>query len=569
MRITIKKKISIAFILLVAIIMGIGLYSSKTLKMVNDQSTIIAGTEIPKIEYSENTNTMTSDFRILEYEHIISANKDEMNKKESEMEEKKSEIQEYLNEYEKLINTEEERTLFNTVKIEWEKYLKLNKNMIALSRQLKTKEAMEIMNNQSKQAFNVASDAALKLVDFNQKQADKSSQDGDKTYGYAKTILLVSIIISCILAVVAGMFIAASILKPINVLKKELKTLAQKGGDLTQEIKISSKDEFGDLADTVNNFLANLRTIMIEVNSNANNTVKTVQVIESSMADLNEEIEDVRCTTEEMSASMEETSASVQEVNGTTEEITEAVKSIAVNGQEGTKYAEEISKRATELKLNALISKSEAEKIYENAKTKLEKAIGESKAVEQINVLSEAILQISSQTNLLALNAAIEAARAGEAGKGFSVVADEIRKLAEQSNETVSEIQKVTSEVIYSVENLSGGSKEILEFIDTKVRKDYDGMVSTGEQYNKDADAFSSLMNEFSDTAKELSISVENAMKAINEIAEVTSEGVNNTTSIAEKSVVVAEKSDSVIKETDISKENIDKLLEVLSKFKI
>lgn len=569
MRVTIKKRIGIAFVLLVAIIVAVGIYSNTTLKMVNDQSTIIAGTWIPKIQYSEEVNTMTSDFRILEYEHIISISKEVMDRKEAEMTEKNKKIQECLNEYEKSIYNEEDKELFNTVKTEWQKYLELNKNMLTLSRQLKTTEAMQIMNDQSKQAFDTASEAALKLVKFNEEKAKKSSEDGDRTYAYAKNILLIAILISSILAVVAGLFIAKSILKPISVLEKELETLAERGGDLTQQIKISSNDEIGKLSDVVNKFLANLRTIMIEVNNNTNNTANTVGIIKNSITELNEQVEDVRYTTEQMSSSMEEIAASTEEVNVTAEEITEAVNSITKKAQKGARYLEEISRRANELKTNSLASKKEADEIYENTKIKLEKAIEESKGVEQINALSDAILQISSQTNLLALNAAIEAARAGDAGKGFTVVAGEIRKLAEESNETVAEIQKVTNTVIYSVENLSNGSEEVLKFIDTKVKKDYNELVNTGEQYNKDANSISILMNDFSSTAEKLAASVENTMKAINEITEATTEGVNNTANIAEKAVVVSEKSDGIVKAMDASKENIDKLLQIVSKFKI
>ncbi len=120
-------------------------------------------------------------------------------------------------------------------------------------------------------------------------------------------------------------------------------------------------------------------------------------------------------------------------------------------------------------------------------KQKLESAIESSKVVEQINVLSDSIMNITSQTNLLALNAAIEAARAGEAGKGFSVVADEIRKLAEQSKDTVTEIQSITVKVIESVKNLSDSSSNLLTFVSTDMDNDYKTMLNVADKYSEDA----------------------------------------------------------------------------------
>lgn len=170
---------------------------------------------------------------------------------------------------------------------------------------------------------------------------------------------------------------------------------------------------------------------------------------------MNTDIEGVSATTEELAASMEETAASAEEMSATSQDMDDIVQTIAVKSQEGAEKANEISKRAFNTKENVKQAQEKAKSIFLNSKDKLEKSIEESKVVEQINVLSDSIMQITSQTNLLALNAAIEAARAGEAGRGFSVVADEIRKLAEQSKDTVVEIKKITNKVTGSVQNLS------------------------------------------------------------------------------------------------------------------
>jgi len=149
----------------------------------------------------------------------------------------------------------------------------------------------------------------------------------------------------------------------------------------------------------------------------------------------------------------------------------------------------------------------------------LEKAILETKAVEQINALSEVIMQITSQTNLLSLNAAIEAARAGDAGKGFAVVADEIRKLAEDSKNAVGKIQAVTKTVMSSVENLTSISSKLLEFVSGNISRDYETMLNTTDLYSSDAEFFDNLASKFSKMAEELGSSIHDISEAIKEVS--------------------------------------------------
>jgi len=301
----------------------------------------------------------------------------------------------------------------------------------------------------------------------------------------------------------------------------------------------------------------------------AGNVLENVNITTSSMEELNVQIEDVSNTTEELSANMEETAAYTQEMNATALEIESAIDSLAAKAQDGAGVAAEISKRANNLKSSAIESQKKATEIYSSSYEKLKNAIEKSKAVEQINVLLDTILEITSKTNLLALNAAIEASRAGEAGRGFAVVADEIRTLAENSKNAVNEIQKVTKEVLLSVENLSESSQEILSFIDKTVIGDYASMVNISDQYNNDAELVNNIVADFSATTEQLTASVQNMVKAINEITVANSESASGTSNIAQKTSVVVEKADEVIKCCMVTKESSQKLTELVSRFKV
>ena len=256
-------------------------------------------------------------------------------------------------------------------------------------------------------------------------------------------------------------------------------------------------------------------------------------------------------------------------MSATTSQIEAAINSLAEKAQEGAEVAEEISARANRLKENAVKSQKNAGEIYANAYEKLKNAIEQSKAVEQINILSDAILDITSRTNLLALNAAIEAARAGEAGKGFAVVADEIRTLAENSKNAVTEIQRVTKDVVMSVENLSQNSQEILGFIDQTVVSDYASMVGISDQYKKDAELVSGIVTDFSATTEQLLASIQNLVRAINDIAIASNDGATGASNIAEKTAIVVEKADEVIKSCISSMESSQRLAELVSRFKV
>lgn len=383
-------------------------------------------------------------------------------------------------------------------------------------------------------------------------------------------ILGTGIIAALLFGNLISYYIGHRMVAAINVIKTQMGQMAE--GDFSNDIQASwlnLKDEIGDMARSAMNMQKTVKGIINTVIKESNQIDDLLDNSVASIEKLNESINDVSVTTDQISAGIQETAASMQEMNATSSEIGMAVEGIANKTQEGSNAAMEISNRAEDLRIKARKSQENADKIYSDTQSKLKDAIEQSKAIVQIKALSDAILQITSQTNLLALNAAIEAARAGTAGKGFAVVADEIRKLAEDSKEAVNEIQTVTTAVLESVQNLIDSSEGILSFIEKQVVKDYEVLVHTGEEYSSDAEFVSGLVTDFSATSEELLSSVNNMLKAIEEVARTANEGAEGTVNIAQKTTVIVNEGSEVFKLSEETKLCSDKLKKYVNQFKL
>jgi methyl-accepting chemotaxis protein len=383
-------------------------------------------------------------------------------------------------------------------------------------------------------------------------------------------IIFIGIIIM-IIASMVGIFMANQITKPFTKLTELINKTAKLDlvYDKSFDPLLLKKDETGIMTRAMVDMRKALREMVELLQTSSYNILDNASKLEIIVEKVHENSSNNSATTEQLSAGMEETAASSEEVTASMEEIEHSVEDVADRTKAGTKLSVEIARRADSFKKNAVESKKKAENVYADVKVKMEEATKQSKEVEQINALADSILQITGQTNLLALNAAIEAARAGEAGKGFSVVADEIRKLAEQSSSTASDIQRIVTTVFSAVDNMKIGSEKVLEFIDSDVNKDYEDFIMVCNQYDKDAGTVNEIMTVINGSTQELTATMSNISTAIGEVANTVNEGTKGVNDIAEKTndtVGLTEEVETMAKE---SIGNAEALKKIVSRFKL
>lgn len=362
--------------------------------------------------------------------------------------------------------------------------------------------------------------------------------------------------------------ITISIVKPLKKSLAHIEEIAQ--GDFSKEFEqdlLKRKDDFGQLADSLEKMRSEMNNLIGEVKSEALEITGMVQEIDTSIRALDDQIENVSATTEELAAGMEETAASSEEINAMSHEIESAAKSIAERSQDGANEADEIRERAVKIKKDTDENDRRTRSIHEEINESLTKALEDIKVVDQINVLAKSIMDITGQTNLLALNASIEAARAGEAGKGFAVVADEIRVLAEQSKAAVAHIQEVTGNVTAAVENLANDAERLLEFVGNDVVESLGGFAEMANSYNSDAANVDSLVTDFSASSEQLLASINGVMDAISDVSKTATEGATGTTDIAEKVGNVVQEAEAIKQKAETTYHSAEKLQKNVERF--
>lgn len=332
---------------------------------------------------------------------------------------------------------------------------------------------------------------------------------------------------------------------------------------------VKKKDEIGLIGRAISDMRTNLRTMVGDIEGVSTQITNNVNEVKVISAEINSKCTDNSATTQQLAAGMEETSATTESINNNIDHMNKEAEQIKNLAAEGEHLASEVKVRAEGLKATTTEAMDRTTKMYQNINEKTEQAIRGSKAVEKINELTNAIMEISSQTSLLALNASIEAARAGEAGKGFAVVATEIGSLANQTSDTVGNINAIVSDINNAVSTLAESLRETVEFLDKIVLKDYEQFAEVGEYYFKDSERYASGMNTIEESITKLTNTITEIAGALDGINSTVNESAIGVTDIAEKTTNVVEQTIQNNQLVENCIETVSNLNEIATMFQI
>ncbi len=513
---------------------AIGVVSLLFMGEINKGTSVVSVNWMPSVIVSEELNTLTSEFRIKEYKHILAQSAEDKQSAEKEMENLKQQIQQLFNTYtSSLITDDTDQQLIQSAINAWDRYLKLDNSIISLSRGNKTDLATKAIR-QSVPVYDETSNIFLQLVEFNKTGVDQANISGDRMYAEAKKMVILSLTLIAILALSFAIYIIQTINRPIREIDHVASKIAD--GDLNQSITYQSRDELGKLAVNFNKTVERLRdyvkyideiadvlkqiaggNLVFELTYDyAGEFAKIKQALEEISSSLNNTLGQINRASDQVSAGGDQVSSGAQALSQGATQQASSVQELAAT-------INEISSQVKETSDNANTARSQTDQTGEQVASSNQQmkemiaAMGEiSEKSVQISKIIKTIEDIAFQTNILALNAAVEAARAGSAGKGFAVVADEVRNLASKSSEaskstaaliegTVKAVEKgtnIANATAQSLNNVVESTKQVVSSVN-KIALAAEQQAVSLAQITQGIDQISSVVQTNSATAEE------------------------------------------------------------------
>lgn len=555
-----KKKLSTKLIILIPVfILGIfsiisNVMSVSNIRNVNRSAVQISEVSLKNVSGLAEIQRQTQDIHNLGLSHIIAVDLDSMIQLVEKIRSQEDALEKDLESYKTYVTPDTQKE-YNDIKKKYEELKYECANVMAFSAAGKKEDAYELANGKiSKCADAIESDIESIKKIVNQ---DANAQRQKLTSAYHSSIgtSIVTILISIAALFSAMVAVLRWVIYPLTNTNREINEIISgidnQQGDLTRRVTITNNKEVASVGGGINAFMAKLQEIFRMISSNSRDLEGVVNEVRESVQTSNGSVSDLSALTEELSATMQDISDNASRINENTESVAGEVKSIAEKTIEINQYTKEMKEHAEAMEHAARENMDTTGAKVNDIVSVLSQAIEDSNSVNQVDNLTNDILNIASQTNLLALNASIEAARAGDAGKGFAVVASEISQLAAASQEAANNIQSINAIVITAVHNLADNANGLVEYMNEKILPEFQKFVESGGAYHDKATFIESVMADFEAKTDSLQNSMDEIANSVNTISHAIEEGVSGVVSAADSTQVLVSDMDKISKKMD------------------
>ncbi|MBY0123309.1 methyl-accepting chemotaxis protein [Bacillus sp. S/N-304-OC-R1] len=381
-------------------------------------------------------------------------------------------------------------------------------------------------------------------------------------------MISIVLLISTVIAIVCSLLFTRTIVRPMKTINMQLKEIAEGEGDLTKELSVTSKDEIGDLASSFNKMLYNLRSMIQQISLTSEQIAASSEELTASAEQTTQATNQITTAIQEIAIGAEMQGQGAVESSKSMQVMTESIQQVAETTASVSEAAMETSKEANKGNESIQMIMKQMDIIHESvdASASVVNRLGEQS--KEIGNITEVIMGIADQTNLLALNAAIEAARAGEQGRGFTVVADEVRNLAEQSKESATKIagfiKQIQEDTLHAVSVMNKGTHEVAVGMEVvhKTSEGIQNILSSVEQV-------ASQIQEASAVTEEMAASVEEVSASIEEMASISQVAASNTQNVASSSEEQLASIEEIASTSASLSKMAEDLQELVNKFKV